>query len=473
MNALLPYEEQLTLQFGDLVLPDENLAWADMKRRLDEDDDDRLIPVWLRGCVPAGLLIIALLGAGWWLVRPEKWFKKTNSGEKIIERSGDTTLKNSGNNIQLRDSIEFTNQKPQDPVHSTIVVKDTPIINNSSNKVEPQKTKPGIDRGNEQIRISVNRPNPNRPNTIKKVPGTDTSFHQPENSVDPQPPGLITKSPPAINPVRDTFMISPAVKIPDNTRPIDSVKKDIIDTNDSITKEDSLPVSNDPKKEKIRPPTFFSAGIALQQQLPVNGQKWTPYNSVGRKGTLADYIPSVYARVEKKQKWFLQGEFKYGAPQYNRPLIFYKRIDTTVVAQKFSTTSQQLEKTYYHHLGLGFSYYVLPNWSIGTGIGWNKFYRAVSTQDVVEHTIATGQDTLLSSGNIIRNSKPDSNFVNSWYQAMFETQYKWKRFSIGARYSIGLQPFIRFKLPGGAQQEEKNSSFQLFLRYELWKSKEK
>ena len=44
MSDRLPYEEQLVQQWNDLPLPDEDMAWADMKRRLEEDDDDSIIP---------------------------------------------------------------------------------------------------------------------------------------------------------------------------------------------------------------------------------------------------------------------------------------------------------------------------------------------------------------------------------------------------------------------------------------------
>src|SRR5437762_6584266 len=89
MNERLPYEEQLAQQWKDLPLPDENMAWADMKRRLDEDDDDGLIPLWLRGCTFWGLIAIFLLGLGWWIIRPEKWFeKKSNpSGKELVTKS--------------------------------------------------------------------------------------------------------------------------------------------------------------------------------------------------------------------------------------------------------------------------------------------------------------------------------------------------------------------------------------------------
>ena len=92
---------------------------------------------------------------------------------------------------------------------------------------------------------------------------------------------------------------------------------------------------------------------------------------------------------------------------------------------------------------------------------------------MVQRTVSTGIDTVLSKGVILNSKKADSNFARSYFQALIETQYRWKRFSLGARYSFGLQPYLKFTLPGGTQQQERNRSLQVFVRYELWKSKAK
>ncbi len=60
-----------------------------------------------------------------------------------------------------------------------------------------------------------------------------------------------------------------------------------------------------------------------------------------------------------------------------------------------------------------------------------------------------------------------SPFSKSYFQGLLETQYQWKKFTLGARYAFGLAPFIKFTLPGEAEQKEKNQSLQLFLRYEF------
>src|SRR5262245_2675068 len=103
MNERLPYEDQLNQQWDELPLPDENMAWEDMKRRLEEDDDDTLVPFWLRGCGLWGLLGIVLLGLGWWWLRPDKWWKtkhevenvsSVDQREKQNDNSNDTSLIN-------------------------------------------------------------------------------------------------------------------------------------------------------------------------------------------------------------------------------------------------------------------------------------------------------------------------------------------------------------------------------------------
>ncbi|HEV7779738.1 MAG TPA: hypothetical protein VGO58_00650, partial [Chitinophagaceae bacterium] len=214
----------------------------------------------------------------------------------------------------------------------------------------------------------------------------------------------------------------------------------------------------------------FSAGIALHQQLPVAGQSFVPYSALGRKGSVRDYIPSLYIRLNRDDKWFIQSGFRYGAPQLVKEFLYKSKADT-ISQQKYNTTTNYLKKTFYHQVPLTFNYFVVPDWSIGAGIVWNNFAGAVSSQDIIQTDRFNGGDTAISQNVIISSRKADSNFVKSWFQATIETQYKWRRFSFGANYSFGLQPYIRFVLPNGQPQEEKNSSLHLFIRYELWRSK--
>ena len=159
-------------------------------------------------------------------------------------------------------------------------------------------------------------------------------------------------------------------------------------------------------------------------------------------------------------------------PQYTKDIVFVpkKIIDTSFAV--VTSESKTVKKTFYHQLPVSFNYFVLPGLSVGTGITFNKFSSAIVQQDINKSNNITQIDSLVSS-DLVTQKKADSNFAKTYVQALFEMQYQWKRFSAGARYSFGLQPYLEFTLPGGIQRKEKNSSLQIFIRYELWQSRRK
>ncbi len=480
MNELLPYESALSQQWIDLPLPDENMAWADMKRRLDEEDKKRVIPFWLTGCAGWALLAVLLLGLAWWIFRPEKWFtnkqgtERTDTlGEKRSDIKKDTQFNYTDTGVTQAhssgDSILQPNKKDSSDINVETVSPEIKKLNTTGTKGESLFT------------------------TEQKIPGKKK---RPTLKIDQQVPGK--KKKPADKNVTDTNIPD---KVKQNELPKDSVisavgidkpktdsvinnitKADpFVDTIQKLTKDsvikkpDEKAVANDnrSKTDSSKKKTIiFSAGIGLHQQLPVAGQTLVPYSSLGRKGSLGDYIPSVYIRMEKEKTWFIQSGFRYGAPQLVKEFLYSRRGDT-ISPQKYNVTSSYLRKTFYHQLPLTVNYFVLPNLSIGAGVVWNKFSSAVSSRDIRQIDLFNGGDTAISTGTIFTSRGADSNFVNSFFQASVELQYKWKRLSFGANYSFGLQPYIRFILPGGVLQEEKNKSLHLFIRYELWRSKKK
>lgn len=454
MTERLPYEEQLLQQMNALPLPDVNLAWADMKRRLEEDDDDRIIPFWRRGCIGWVLLLVVLLGIGWWWLQ----LQKTVSEKKIVtgeekEYENNRTKKDGEDTARLmltNDSLVNTAMDGDSNTGKTVVPGRQTDNNTPEQKEKEAGTikkfpvKKRAAKKEQEVKISV----------LPGKQGKKENTRRDKVIVD-SIPGYRTGS-------NDTARVTKKNK-PDSTG------QGKTDTLAGQGKPDSLAQQNGSKKknpEKVL--NFFSAGLALHQQLPVDGQQLTPYNSLGRKGTLADYIPSVYFRFNHGNRWFLQTGFRYGAPQYNKEFVYDLKRDASINTDTVKT----LKKTYYHQLPLTFNYKLLPGLTIGAGLIWNKFSSAVVQEKILKPSVVPSQDTLLNAG-IIKLKVPDSVFSKSYLQATTELQYKWKRFSLGVNYSFGLQPYIRFSLPGGVQQKERNSSLQLFLRYELWKSKER
>jgi hypothetical protein len=438
MSERLPYEQHLHRQWTEVPLPDENMAWADMKRRLEEDDDDGFFFWWRPGCGIIGLLLV-LLGLGWWILRDKEGKEKKEMKELVYadsvgkKRSGntvDTSLVNmnqSGSKIKDSERAQENKSNP---------VTTRPVVSRKKQNPKPKNTSPALAQQKDikENEVAVKKP------TGKDVTVIDNDTTETET------------------PKTDSTVTAPKKN--------DSVKKKTTDS--STVKKPNPADSSKPKS------FFFSAGLSVQQQLPIAGQKASPYNSLGRKGSLLDYIPSVYLRLNRKDKWFLQAEFKYGAPQYTKEFLYHQEDvpDTIGAPPRFITsTSNRLKKSFYHQLPVTFNYFVKPNWSVGSGLQWNKFYGAVSDQEVVEHDVFNNTDQVISKGIVVTKTDSTGSFEKSYFQGVFETQYRWKRFSFGARYTFGLQPYITVSLPSQPDRKEKNSNILVFVRYELWKQK--
>jgi hypothetical protein len=478
MSERLPYEEQLSQQWNNLPLPNEDMAWADMKRRLEEDDDKPLLPFWLRGCAGWALLGLLVAGLGWWMLRPDKWGQKKKENAEL-----NTVVKKQNRNSDtafiLKDtSTTAANKNQQGGIDSNrIGTDDNSIVTNSHSEKAIAIVQPDEVKSKNQFEAtggqSSKKNKKSKSTQVEKTKYTANTINKTNIVINNgEPDRNKTKKDTAASAQQKTVDKDTAITIVKNTVIPDSVKKKKTDTATKKIQPATEAVKKDKVDSSIKKKLSFSAGIGLQQQLPIAGQKLTPYNSLGRKSSLADYIPSVYVRVEKEKKWFLQAEFRYGAPQHTKEFIFRQAIvnsDTTQQPQFTTTTSNTLKKTFYHQVPLAFNYYVLPGWSVGTGIQWNKFSSAVTENESIRRNNFAQQDSSL--GKAIAPLKKDSayEFSKSYFQAIIETQYQWKRFSFGARYTFGLQPYIRFTLPGGTLQQEKNSALQVFLRYRLWK----
>jgi hypothetical protein len=515
MTDRLPYEDEMKDSLQDLPLPDENQAWADMARRLkEEDDDDPITPLWLRGCLPWGMLGLLLVWLGWWIVKPMHFFKKENNQ---VAKTGEVRKNETGNveKISVKKDTSFVNHtQPQLDSHvmrkesmanhkiDTATLerpgKETTIISTSLHGLKK------IKGGSEKIATVRRRKNQAVGNHISednishnKITGTirkkvshkkrneqgvkekaDITKNKTTSDQPDRPPVIVQQNPPPISNEKKNNVTVSGQPITQNEGINTNTSTVVIDTllkKDSVVKTtnpppvDSSMVSQAKKKGK-KSTWHYEAGLGLQQQLPVNGQQTVPYNAQGRKGSLADYIPSLYGKAIKG-KWSVQLGFHYAAPQSTKEVTYFQKSirDTSGIT---TTNTSKIKKTFYHQLPLSVHYNILPAWSIGSGVVWNKFVSAITEQDVSTRQPNQQADSLQSRA-ILPLRQADSNFVTSYFQLILESQFRWKKITVGVRYAIGLQPYLKFHLPGGNQQEEKNNTLQLYLRYSLWQSKKK
>lgn len=475
MSERLPYGELPEERLTDLPLPDEDLAWEDMRRRLEEDDDDKPVIVWWRrGCMLWGLLLLGLMATGWWFFYHDNKKPVTDKKETSTEKEIVSTIPNRNSPDEEKNVMPPVDRKPQ---VDSIPIKGN-LVDSVTNHDKPQK--PAIDMTIRTTPVTNDITPVKKKKIVTQKKTRDDKIKSPDKQNRPigSKPGKPAQTP-AID---ETNLTAADNTSKDNNRvkSSDTVSLPVSDRKDSLPQKapvdtiarantDSTVQQTKKQKQKQDHPKFFSAGIAAQIQ--VNNVTSLPennfYNSLGRESSWRDYLPSIYGRWNKLNRWFIQLEFRYGAPQRTKEIVYKKEIIQRPGGNQIFDT--RLGKTYYHQLPLTFHYNLIPGLTIGSGISLNKFNSAISYRE--ERTQSPGGDSLLSVQRF--TATKDSAFANTYFQGILETQYQWKRLSLGARYSFGLQPYVKFTLPGGPQQKETSKTIYVFLRYELWRSKMK
>jgi hypothetical protein len=449
MSERLPYEE-MDRQFNDLPMPDEEASWQKMKELLDDDNNDDIIPlpIFLRSCLGWALLLLVGLSVVWLTVRPEKWWSENVKSKET----------SSSNKIQKE------------------VVKEKPVENKNTNSkplIKKDETNILTTSKQREIISPVNSPvtNQNKKKVLAKVIPSKNQSNEP----------YIQKP---VNQNEDRIQEEPTKTISDRVFNQKNNKRP--DTSFATTNQRQGPIKKDSsEKQSITQPTdstfqkktkqsqkklFLLAGIGEQQQIPIAGQTAVPYSHYGRKGSLSDYVPSVYVQLQKEKKWFVQAEFRYGAPQSVKEFSFNRKTKLDTFTNNITITTQRLKKTYYHQLPLSFNYYVLPNLSVGLGGIYSRFFGAITEREITTYNMLTQTVSNVKQIIPIRHFT-DSFLYKTQVHALLQADYQWKKFSFGLRYTKDIQPYIKYTKPDGTVDEEKNQSLQFIVRYRLWQSK--
>ena len=250
----------------------------------------------------------------------------------------------------------------------------------------------------------------------------------------------------------------------------DSVKTEsMIQPVDSAIQKKTVDLTTQKKIKPSQRKLIVTAGLGLQQLIPIAGQAAVPYNYYGSEGVLPDYTPSVFLQLHKKGKWFIMGEFRYGAAQSVKEFSYNQLTKYDAASMDVTTTTMRLKKTYYHQFPLSFNYYVIPNLSVGIGGMYSRFYGATTEKEINTRNVLTQTDATVKEIIPVKHFT-DSFLYKTQVHTFIQADYHWKRFSFGLRYTRDLQPYIRYTKPDGTIDEKKNQSLQLMIRFRLWQS---
>jgi hypothetical protein len=534
MRKLLPYEQIIEQRKDDMPLPSEDIAWHEMEKLLNKEDDDKIIvpPPRLWGCSIWLLSVLVLVGLAVW------YFTKKNSPPELLmgkSKIDSSTIQASNvlQNLKVNDSVHVDQYLLKDSItliDKNIISKQDTFskenkkilslgqVNQTSESGEDKNFDENIvNRGNENrkgifnnaiinnrkirkitnaltptntgVRKQINSPKLTHKSVDKRddkidkteVINQEEDFLENNNSIDNK-----KKSNKWKNQIDQTIDQSKEQTIDLILQSIDSksliIKKEDIAKKIIINVKDIVVGNNEKNKvlpKKNKPPSYyFGAGLGMQQQIPINGVSSNSFNYYGRQNIISEYIPSAIIRLYKKDNWFVQAEFKHGAPQYNKDFNFINdsKVDSGFgTSNTITNTNFILKKSFYHQLPLSFHYNLSPRLSIGTGVVINNFFGAIAEKTVdLKRLFGTGNDTILFKGIVARKDVPDSNFKKMSFQTLLESQYKWKRLMFGLRYTIGLTPYITYTdNQNGTQNVKYHQNFNAFFRYELWNNKKR
>ena len=212
----------------------------------------------------------------------------------------------------------------------------------------------------------------------------------------------------------------------------------------------------------------WSAGVGIQQQLPLAGKEFNSYGFNGRNNLLHDYIPSLYLAFEKPKRWFVLAELQFGAPRMVDAFTYSRKTSLNYYEGELSTATLQLKKIFYHKASIGFHHYISKHFSAGVGVDYHLLYRAITESRLTIKQLPDQAET--SSSQLLPAGYQDSFLYRSLVGMQVQVNYQWRKFSFGLRYSADLQPFIKYTEPSGKIATRKDKRLEILARYRIWRS---
>ncbi|MEO6914331.1 MAG: hypothetical protein ABI151_00680 [Chitinophagaceae bacterium] len=455
MSRKSSYEEALPGKLDEIPLPDEDDSWEKMNKLLNEKRD-RAQPFWfLRDYRMLGLLTILFIGCGIWLMTAKLNEDKIPNRSQEISADQAPPARNSGDELKT-------------PVSASATKKDMGAGNKSSHadsasarstrqtvaavKIRAEFLPSMAKRKNKSVSFEARDP-------IKREPGNKQIAVTSSSRQVEMPWDSATTLPTYQNKTLHDSVITSAIN--KHKKTLQPTAEMFINNAsiDSLATKEQLVKPGKPSYSKY----LLSAGLGIQQQIQIGGQQSVKYGYKASR-LVSDYIPSAWLTLERKNKWFLQTSFVYSSPRLVKEFAFDRHTKSDTLG--LITSTLKLKKTFYSQLPLSANFYVKHNWSIGAGITFTWFRGAIAERETSIKNTAT--QTRVVKEIVPINSFTDSFLYRSHSFFTVQSDYQWKRISLGLKYSKDLQSYIKYTMPDGAVAEGRNWGLQAVLRVRLW-----
>ncbi len=211
--------------------------------------------------------------------------------------------------------------------------------------------------------------------------------------------------------------------------------------------------------------------MQVSKSFPVGAQQPVDYNANLKKDLWFDYVPAPYFQYFISKRIGFQLALQFNNPQYTEAVSIFKK-KGTVTGSFSNDTDIVVRKLYYLSIPLTVYYSPFRHLYLGAGLQFSNLSNGVAFQNNVVHYVGAGSgqpDTVLQSKPIsLKEYRPAySNLKRTDWRALLEMNYYWKRISLGVQLQQGLSDYL-YTPVDGSTGKDKNSSFDVYLRYNLW-----
>jgi hypothetical protein len=220
-----------------------------------------------------------------------------------------------------------------------------------------------------------------------------------------------------------------------------------------------------PKKKGIQGWTF-SAGLSIHQAIPVSGQQAWAKSYGGNSNPFSEHLPGLWFRAQKG-RWGLQAEARFHAPQLLPEFVFAQKTRWDTAGHSVVTERQSLRKLWYHQFAGTVNFNITSRWSVGAGAQWSLLHRAYAERSFIRSDFAGNVSAVTTEARPISGFR-DSFLYKTQWQLLLQTDYNWRRWTLGIRYRFDTEPYIRFTKPDGTVVEKRNDALEAILRLRLW-----
>jgi hypothetical protein len=463
-------------------LPPVAEAWADMRKKLDEEMPERGLFFFTRK--GAGILLTLLLlslGMFWFIERRGSRVRRNApatetirhakqgeqgagagklQGKKESERQGGGG-EETGRHGTGRQEAGRQEASRQDEVTSRLE-KDSATV----------QTKPLFGQGFDSPQLHRDTKKAGSQNNKKVAIGDEMAGTTGKRTVSGRSGGKVRISDAKRSVVNANL---PRIGLPDPIRVWVTVSRRAQGVKEKIagTEKKNPPAPEKSKRPRGKDSTriLWAAGLQDSKSFPVGAQQALPFNANLKKDLWFDYVPTPYFQYYVSRKLGFQAALQFNSPQYTESVSIYKAPDSGPPGLYARDTVVVVKKLYYFNVPLTVYYSPFRNFFLGAGIQFSNLRNGVAFQNNVSHYTGTGTgqpDSVLGSKVVaLKDNRPAyNNLRKTEWRALFETDYYWKRLTLGLQYQQALGQYL-YKPVDGSTGSDRNSSFNLYLRYNL------